>query len=820
MSAMPRLGRGVAALAAAAVATLLAGVDPMAQEVLITEGSPMKFLANSANPGIGLSWTATGFNDASWSAGVYGAGYDTAAAPNALNLIATSVPSGTSSIYTRASFEIDDVQTVGTLLLGADWDDGYIVWINGTEIYRSAEMPGGAPAWNTIPSLHESSNAANPAYGTLVDISQAAIPHLQNGTNVLALGAWNAGSSSSDLVIVPHLVAGAGPGPRGPYIQSATSTSVILRWRTSGVQNSLVEYGPTHAELTSTEADPSLVTNHEVLLTDLEPATRYYYRVGSSTTPFAGGTVNHYFETAPVAGTRSPIRVWALGDSGTANSSAAAVRDAYAALDEVPTDVWLMLGDNAYASGTDDEYQAAVFDMYPAFLRNTPLWPTLGNHDAASASSTSLTGPYYDMFTLPDAGEAGGLSTGTEAYYAFDHGNVHFICLNSEDVSRAPGGAMLTWLANDLMSTAQDWVIVFWHTPPYTKGSHDSDSTSDSGGRLVEMRQNVLPILEAHGVDLVLTGHSHSYERSYLIDGHYGFSNTFTAANLVAGTDDGRLDGDGAYQKATPGTAPHEGAVYIVAGASGQTSGGSLNHPAMFISLNLLGSLVVDVNGDRLDGRYLTNTGAISDHFTMIKNTGQPPVAAFTVSAAAGLAPLTVDFTDTSSTNTASWSWDFDGAAADSVSQNPSFVYATAGTYAASLTASNQGGSDTAVLPICVAAGVPGMVTGLTVTPHPDHIALTWSGAAGASAYDVIRGDLDLLTLGGGDFAVSVLACLADGTAASPVTDDADPDPGETFYYLVRAQEACGIPGTWDSGGPGQVTARDPGIAVSPQTCP
>jgi 3',5'-cyclic AMP phosphodiesterase CpdA len=67
---------------------------------------------------------------------------------------------------------------------------------------------------------------------------------------------------------------------------------------------------------------------------------------------------------------------------------------------------------------------------------------------------------------------------------------------------------MLTWLQADLESTTQDWIIALWHHPPYTKGSHNSDTETE----LIEMRQNVLPILEAGGVDLVLTGHSHCYE--------------------------------------------------------------------------------------------------------------------------------------------------------------------------------------------------------------------------------------------------------------------------------------------------------------------
>ena len=62
-----------------------------------------------------------------------------------------------------------------------------------------------------------------------------------------------------------------------------------------------------------------------------------------------------------------------------------------------------MLGDNAYESGTDDEYQAGIFDMYPSYLRTSVLWPTFGNHDAVSSNSSTGTGPYYDIFTLPDS---------------------------------------------------------------------------------------------------------------------------------------------------------------------------------------------------------------------------------------------------------------------------------------------------------------------------------------------------------------------------------------------------------------------------------
>jgi acid phosphatase type 7 len=145
------------------------------------------------------------------------------------------------------------------------------------------------------------------------------------------------------------------------------------------------------------------------------------------------------------------------------------------------------------------------------------------------------------------------------------------------------------------------------------------------------MRQNALPILEAAGVDLVLSGHSHSYERSFLIDGHYGSSSTLTASMICNGGS-GRADGSGAYQKSALDSVPNEGAVYAVAGSSGQTSGGSLNHPAMFISLNSLGSMVLDVNGDRLDARFIDQTGATRDYFTVTKG-GAPQLPSVNIAA-------------------------------------------------------------------------------------------------------------------------------------------------------------------------------------------
>jgi hypothetical protein len=274
-----------------------------------------------------------------------------------------------------------------------------------------------------------------------------------------------------------------------------------------------------------------------------------------------------------------------------------------------------MLGDNAYYEGTDAQYQLAVFDMYPRMLRQSVLWSTIGNHDAYADFPNYVNLPYFHIFTLPTNGEAGGVPSGTERYYSFNYANIHFVCLDSMTVDRASTGPMAQWLQADLAANTSEWLIAFWHHPPYSKGSHDSDWELE----LVQMRENVLPILESHGVDLVMCGHSHSYERSFLLNGHYGSSWTL-APEMFKDMGAGRRDQSGAYHKATSGPAANEGAVYVVAGSSGWTSGGSLDHPAMFISRNEMGSLVIDVDGGTLEGKFLRETGAIDDYFTIIKD--------------------------------------------------------------------------------------------------------------------------------------------------------------------------------------------------------
>jgi hypothetical protein len=133
-----------------------------------------------------------------------------------------------------------------------------------------------------------------------------------------------------------------------------------------------------------------------------------------------------------------------------------------------------------------------------------------------------------------------------------------------------------------------------------------------------DMRENFLPLLEKGGVDLVLSGHSHCYERSYLINGHYGKSTTLKPS-MILDKGDGKPTGDGPYAKPAPKLRSNKGAIYIVAGNGGKISGGKLNHPAMFLSLSELGSVIIDAEDNRMDVRLLDHRGQTRDNFRITK---------------------------------------------------------------------------------------------------------------------------------------------------------------------------------------------------------
>lgn len=575
---------------------------------LIPAGAEWKYLDDGSNQG--SAWTIPGFADQAWGSGKAKLGY----ADGAVTRIGFGPQPQQKFIttYFRKEFEVADPKAVPGLKFELLRDDGAVIYLNGTEVARS-NMPDGP-----ISHLTRASTAVAGTEETTFFTIEASPAALVAGRNLLAVEVHQINPASSDLGFDLSLVA-APPSPptivRGPYLQQASPTSIVIRWRTTKPAAGVVHYGTDAADLAQIRSEAAPVTDHVLDFSGLLPATRYFYSVGTATETLAGPDDGCFFTTPPPPGSAPATRIWVLGDAGTANVNQARVRNAfYRHAGERSPDLCLLLGDNAYDTGSDREHQRALFDMYSAMLRRVPFWSCLGNHETGQSVSYVNTYPYFDIFTFPTRGECGGVASGTEHYYSFDYANIHFISLDSMTADRAPGGAMATWLTQDLASTTATWIIAFFHHPPYSKGSHNSDSERN----LIEMRRSFLPILEQGGVDLVLSGHSHCYERSFLLDGHYGMSNTLTAA-MKLNPGDGRPNGDGAYLKPVSGPKAHLGTVYNVAGSAGQVSGGPLNHPAMYFSANELGSVVLDIQGNRLDSIFLRDDGTIRDSYRIEK---------------------------------------------------------------------------------------------------------------------------------------------------------------------------------------------------------
>lgn len=612
-------------------------------DTLIASGATWKYLDRGIDPG--SSWRELNWVDADWSSGPAKLGYGDGDESTVVNC-GPSRPVCNSgnfpSTYFRHEFLVADASRYGSLNLRLRRDDGAVVYLNGNQILSS-----------NMPEAFTHQTWALAAVGGADETSFLTynLPSgsLLTGRNLLAVEIHQSSSTSSDIgfdLELRGVVGTTAPNlSRGPYLQQLTPNGVLVQWQSDTSSQSKVCYGTAPDALSTCVRDSVAAMDHQVEVKGLASNTRYYYSIGSEAFTLAGHDESFTFKTAPAAGLGSNTRIWVLGDSGTANSDARAVRDGYLSFaGSSKADFCVMLGDNAYSTGTDPEYQRAVFDTYPQILRQCPLWSAIGNHDGYSADSATQSGPYFDIFNLPKNAEADGLASGTEAYYSFDYGQIHFIALDSNGSDRGIDGPMATWLRQDLQQTNAKWIIVFWHHPPYTKGSHNSDSQTDSEGRMVQMRGNILPILENFGVDLVLSGHSHAYERSFLIDGHYGYSQSFNTAVHAIDRGSGQQSQGGAYRKPAAIKVPHSGSVYVVAGSSGQASGGSLNHPAMLVSLNVLGSLVIDVAGNRLEATFVDGTGSVRDTFAISKEVGTYPAAPLPPSAVAGDRQALVSF--------------------------------------------------------------------------------------------------------------------------------------------------------------------------------
>jgi hypothetical protein len=424
---------------------------------------------------------------------------------------------------------------------------------------------------------------------------------------------------------------------RGPYLQMVTPNSIVIRWRTNAFTRSVVHFGEAPDGLRMTAEDSALTTEHIVRLTNLKPATKYFYSIGGGLGDTLQRGAGNYFVTLPVAGTEGAYRIGVFGDCGNNSVNQRAVRDQVVKYlgNDKHMDSWILLGDNAYSSGTDPEFQEKFFNIYKdAFLPKFPLYPAPGNHDyndfyrfkLSAQSSKDIA--YFKIFSTPAKGEAGGVPSGSHAFYSFDIGNIHFLSLDSygkEDNDTRlydTAGAQVQWIKKDLeafKNKKRGWVVAYWHHPPYTMGSHNSDRE----GELVRIRENFIQVLERNGVDIILCGHSHLYERSKLMQGHYGFETSFDSSKHTLDHSTALYDGSKNSCPYIKNPLTNRGTVYVVTGSAGAMGRQQEAYPhnAMYYSnYSVGGASMLEVEENRLELKWISSDGTIRDRFVMMKD--------------------------------------------------------------------------------------------------------------------------------------------------------------------------------------------------------
>ncbi len=206
----------------------VAGMGMAADETLVASGAACRYRVPTSGVD-GTDWTARAFNDASWSLGNSGLGYDTGDL-SYVPLFGATVPPGTVSFYARFAFAVQNATNYSSLTLRVKYDDGFIAYLNGAEVAR-ANAPANAGHNSVAASGHDDSQAL--VYQDF-DLSSF-VSRLAPGTNVLAIHALNL-DSSGDMLILPELQAGL------PEVVTNLVINEFMALNNSTIKNSLGKY--------------------------------------------------------------------------------------------------------------------------------------------------------------------------------------------------------------------------------------------------------------------------------------------------------------------------------------------------------------------------------------------------------------------------------------------------------------------------------------------------------------------------------------------------------------------------------------------------
>ncbi len=263
-----------------------------------------------------------------------------------------------------------------------------------------------------------------------------------------------------------------------PYVQAVTATEASILW---GGGPGTVRIGAQQVEGKATQG------LFRARLTGLKPGALHRYEVVVGAQKFEGR-----LRTAPDAKGAFSFSIY--GDNRTDHKAHGAVLKALVASSP---DLLINTGD-LVGSGGVGEHWRRFFLLSNPLLKQAPLYPVIGNHELDGDPRGRAFKHYFEL-------------PGNELYYSFDYGPVRFVAIDAEIHIDAQGGLSAkqrTWLIDTLRAGREDpaiaFVIGFVHKGPFSSNPHRPGN--------VGLRAQ-LPALQAAGLDLLLSGHDHFYER-------------------------------------------------------------------------------------------------------------------------------------------------------------------------------------------------------------------------------------------------------------------------------------------------------------------
>lgn len=314
-----------------------------------------------------------------------------------------------------------------------------------------------------------------------------------------------------------------------PYLQFVTKTSITVMWETTKPTAGVVQHGE-DASVSHKIDSKSNAYIHEITINGLQPETQYFYQVGS--TDDEGKSIQSEVLTFQTANNEdTPFSFAVISD--TQGNPAVSGKLAQHAWGYRPN--FLMHPGDLVSTGTNDSHWTKHFfaSMDPLISR-VAMFPVLGNHEQNADN-------YYNYMSLPDP----------EYYYNFEYGNAEFFMLDTNK-NVGPDSEQYRWLDDALGKSNATWKIVCHHHPPYSSDENDygnlwKTNKSTRGDKRV---RQLTTLYDKHNVDIVWSGHIHSYERTWCLREDQVVKEGRGSIYMVTGGGGGGLETPGPFRPA------------------------------------------------------------------------------------------------------------------------------------------------------------------------------------------------------------------------------------------------------------------------------